>query len=112
MTFPEKPKNPAKALEELSQWSAPELVCLAAKKVAAACGPRHLRLLAVIVSIVLAVCAGTIGYARSTSSAVAADARNRGDALEVRVRLVEQAEAANAARFVAIAESLHRLEAR
>ncbi len=69
------------------------------------CGEKHRKWLALIVGIVLAICTGTIVYCHTTVSG-----------LEVRVRQVEQNsaanDAANAARFEAIRESLHRLEAK
>ncbi len=65
------------------------------------CGARHLRLAAMIIGIVLAICTGTITYCHTVVSS-----------LEVRLRAVEQNDAANAARFESIRESLHRLEER
>ena len=65
------------------------------------CGSKHLRLMIAIISIVMTMCAGTIAYCRSTVAEI-----------DARVRIVEQSEAANAARFEAIQQSLLRLEHR
>ena len=65
------------------------------------CGARHLKLAGMILGAVVVICGATIGHSTSTAKA-----------LEERVRIVEQAEAANAARFEAIQKALERLEAR
>ena len=65
------------------------------------CGNQHLRLAAAIIGIVLAICTSTAAYCYS---AVAG--------LEVRLRAVEQSDAANAARFEAIKSALERMEGR
>ena len=65
------------------------------------CGNQHLRLAAAIIGIVLAICTSTAAYCHS---AVAG--------LEVRLRAVEQSDAANAARFEAIKAALQRMEGR
>ena len=64
------------------------------------CGDKHLRLAALIVVIVLSICAGTIAYANLQIRS-----------LEARVRMIEQSEAANRARFEAIQQSINRIEA-
>jgi len=63
------------------------------------CGTKHLRLMIAIISIVMAICAGTITYCRAAIAEI-----------DARVRIVEQSEAANSARFEAIQQSLRRLE--
>ncbi len=63
------------------------------------CGSRHLRLASMILGAVLTVCGATVVYAYRTS-----------DALEARLREVEQNDAANAARFLAIQQALERIE--
>jgi flagellar basal body-associated protein FliL len=65
------------------------------------CDGKHLRLAALIVGIVLAVCGACLGACWSLTSD-----------LEVRVRQVEKADAANAVRFEEIKASLLRLENR
>jgi len=64
-------------------------------------GPLNLRWAATIIGIVMALCTGTLGYTHTALGS-----------LETRVRAVEQNDAANAARFEAIRDSLHRLEAK
>lgn len=66
---------------------------------AKSCGQKHLELLAIILGGVLVVCGAV--WATCTSSVAA---------IESRTRVVEQGEAANAARFDAIQKSLERLE--
>jgi len=65
------------------------------------CAEKHRKWLVTIVAIVLTLCSGTLGICYTMVSS-----------LEVRVRSVEQSDAANAARFEAIRESLRRLEGR
>jgi len=65
------------------------------------CGTRHLKLAGMILGAVVVICGATISHSASTAKA-----------LEERVRIVEQAEAANAARFEAIQKALERLEKR
>lgn len=65
------------------------------------CGSKHLRLAVAIIGIVIAICSGTIGHSMTCARA-----------LDERVRIVEQNDAANAARFEAIQQSLDRLERR
>ena len=65
------------------------------------CGAKHLRLAGLIIGIVLTVCTATVGHCQMALGR-----------LEARIRLVEQDNAANGARFESIRESLIRLEAR
>ena len=71
-----------------------------------ACERRHVRLATVIVAVVVAVCGGTLG----ACYAVATAASRPVEALEARVRLVEQNDAANAARFEAIKDAIRELK--
>jgi len=68
---------------------------------ASECGAKHLKLVAMIVGIVLAVCGGTVVYSVSAASD-----------MDKRVREVEKNDAANAARFEEIQRALSRLERR
>jgi len=74
------------------------------------CDSRHLRWAATIISIVLVVCAATVGYCLTETRALDVRIRTEIKALDIRVREVEKHDEANAARFEAIRESLRRLE--
>jgi len=63
------------------------------------CGTKHLRLAALLVTVVLAVCGAMLGHSLSAAAG-----------MDTRMRIVEQNDAANTARFVAISQSLERLE--
>gem|GEM_PF-6604190 len=65
------------------------------------CGGKHLKLGLWIIGTVLGICAGTVSICHAMVGG-----------LEVRVRQVEQNDAANAARFEAISEALRRLESK
>ncbi len=87
------------------------------------CGTKHLKLTLAILGLVVVVCLATLGpcYLMSRNVETEVDAMVRGlqtsiktrlDGLELRIRLVEQSDAANAARFEAIKESLAELKRR
>jgi len=63
------------------------------------CGGKHLRLAGIIVGTVLAICTTTLAVCHTMV-----------ESLEVRMRKIEQHDAANAARFEAIKESLDDLK--
>ena len=75
-----------------------------------ACGSQHLKLAAIIIVVVLAVCAGTIAFARSTLATVEQTQREINTAVDQRIRDVEKANEANRVRFEAIAAQLDRIE--
>ena len=72
------------------------------------CGKKHLRWSAVTIGIVIAICGGTWTLCNDMTERLRVEVR----LVETRVRAMEQHDAANAARFDAIKESLARIEGR
>ena len=75
---------------------------------AAACGAKHLRWAGLTLGLVMAVCGATYTVCRGMVDGLQIEL----DAVEVRLRQMEQHDAANAARFEAIRQSLARIEGR
>jgi len=72
------------------------------------CGKKHLRWAVATIGIVMAICGCTWSLCNDMTERLLAEVR----LVETRVRAMEQHDAANAARFEAIKESLARIEGR
>jgi hypothetical protein len=63
------------------------------------CGNQHLKLAGMIIGLVVMICVATVTYTQSTLRSI-----------EARVRIVEQNDAANAARFESLRAQMQRIE--